>query len=145
MPPSDRETEPRQAAAARRWQRKFVAVLASAALHLVVMSIGAFAAVLARRSIGPPNSLMTLGVALILAHCSTTGIGWARSDWSASAKTTAALLCSLGLWLTLMLLLRDSAEEGPRASAWAMCLLLQTALTAAATTALDVRSNRQHA
>lgn len=118
-----------------------LAVAVVVLLHLVLLAFAAAtSAVVASRgglAWAPRQPLLLALVAVLLAHCSSGAIWWARSTWPAHVKTLLALVCCAGLWLVLTGCLKTVALAPLAAAAWATSIALQVIFTAAASAAME--------
>src|SRR5262245_61686527 len=91
-------------------------------LHLVIMALVAvpFAAALGSSgtAAAPREPFLIVAVGLLMAHCSLNGIWWARVTWPSYAKTLAAALSWLAIWVLLLAILPESRRDAMRAAGW---------------------------
>jgi hypothetical protein len=133
------------AEAPRRFAMGVLRTIAIGLLHLVVLALVVAAAstrgfdsISTRR-----NPLLIAAISLIMAHCSLSGIWWARIRWPSHAKTLAMVLSCVALWGLLLLVLSESRSVAGRAAGWAASLAAQCALAAVLSAMLELAVDRR--
>lgn len=126
-------------------ERRFLAIVCSILLHLVLFGGGAVATAIVASWHGmsclPRRPLLVLALGFILAHTSLGAIWWARANWSPNLRTLTAGVVSCGLWLLLIGVLNTARASGVVSAAWAASVLTQVVLTAGAAIAIEIATD----
>jgi hypothetical protein len=150
------QNTPGSAIGPRRFAIGVLRTIAIGLLHLIVLAlVVAAVAITSRRGLinhvattvqlpsTPRNPLLIAAIALIMAHCSLSGIWWSRMRWPSHAKSLAAALSCFALWGLLLLILDESRGDAARAAGWAASLAAQCILAAVLSAMLELAVARR--
>jgi hypothetical protein len=132
-------------------QQPVLAVLFSAAVHVVVLVTASVAAALfvsdgvSSSPAVPDHPLHTIFIALILAQCGLASVFFAGSSWPVSSKLVVGSLVLGCLWLLLVGTMETTKQTPIAAGAWAACLVVEAIAVWLSATGVEFAANYQWA